>query len=1108
MKENTANEILLGNNISTNKDNPTIHKRFSKTMVDPSEFGFKKKTGKDMLEDVKLISVRGDSSTVNKILEKTTNKNEDMFIFEIEGKTSSFTICWKIYKNAKQIREIFSSIMKNLLKNSIYTKEDQIIEKCQKVKEYTNGELYKSLDEIADNIREFYNNPEINKIQCFKEFLGISATSFISDNFGVKPLEGYANKKAEPRCFRNFLKYTFCCFELCYFKGWNKRWIVLKNDMICYLNSPTTLVGKNVYWFDDKIEVNPSKEKYLEIKNRSSTLILKFSSMFERDLWEKEINERIRKKTEEITNNVYQSFTCQKTDCGAKWFVDAHNYFEYLLQQLLKANESVYITDWFLSPELALRRPISYDDYKGPLGDSKKHQNIATISRLMDVLYYLAKKGVKIYILLYKEFEIALAINSTHAKTTLQNLHQNIKVTRHPKKSLDILWSHHEKLVIIDQRIAFVGGLDLCWGRYDTNKHPVTEKDNEKHLYYYPGSDYVNERDTDMCNVDRFEREQVSRNKKPRMPWHDVHTMVEGPIVNDIARHFIERWNHARFQNRDHGIVSTSSGSIDFSNKDFQVEDNHKAHKYWKNIFHFGKNKKNDNKNPEQNVEMVPYKTGKKRLSESMPPGRLVTTMDNNVIYLDKNEENNEINEEDEKQLNDDNIIDEFKRKESDKNINNELKSKNTNLDDYIIESKDHYDSDDDLSDDGAKNEGRLKRRFTLLSSMKNKMKIKINSYKRKHGKNNKNKKLQQSTFLFDEQEGKDKNIEMNCKIQALRSVCNWSIGIEGVERSIMQGYFKLIDNSKHYIYIENQFFVTKPFSEDERMQSKESLDRIVQNEIGLHIRNRIERAYDNKEDFKVFICIPLLPGFSGVPGKSPTMNAVLKHTYQSICNNKGFSLLELLKKKMGDDLVKYIYFFSLRNHGVIKGTPVTEQIYIHSKLLIVDDEKVLIGSANINDRSMKGSRDSEFAVIIEEEKNYESIMDGRGFMAAEYAISLRKQLMGEHFGIDVNDEILNDPLNEKLWNLVHYKATMNSSMYRDIFDCYPDNKFSSYEELEKRKTFNKKEEIEELIKVYDSLKDKISGQIVEYPLAFLKNEQLSIAKFSKENMVPEKNFT
>jgi phospholipase D1/2 len=43
----------------------------------------------------------------------------------------------------------------------------------------------------------------------------------------------------------------------------------------------------------------------------------------------------------------------------------------------------------------------------------------------------------------------------------------------------------------------------------------------------------------------------------------------------------------------------------------------------------------------------------------------------------------------------------------------------------------------------------------------------------------------------------------------------------------------------------------------------------------------------------------------------------------------------------------------------------VTELIYVHSKLLIADDQLVICGSANINDRSMLGKRDSEIAVVI-----------------------------------------------------------------------------------------------------------------------------------------------
>ena len=37
--------------------------------------------------------------------------------------------------------------------------------------------------------------------------------------------------------------------------------------------------------------------------------------------------------------------------------------------------------------------------------------------------------------------------------------------------------------------------------------------------------------------------------------------------------------------------------------------------------------------------------------------------------------------------------------------------------------------------------------------------------------------------------------------------------------------------------------------------------------------------------------------------------------------------------------------------------------VYVHSKLMIVDDEVLLVGSANINQRSMAGSRDTEIAM-------------------------------------------------------------------------------------------------------------------------------------------------
>ena len=47
---------------------------------------------------------------------------------------------------------------------------------------------------------------------------------------------------------------------------------------------------------------------------------------------------------------------------------------------------------------------------------------------------------------------------------------------------------------------------------------------------------------------------------------------------------------------------------------------------------------------------------------------------------------------------------------------------------------------------------------------------------------------------------------------------------------------------------------------------------------------------------------------------------------------------------------------------GLIILYPVRHPVYVHSKMMIVDDEYIILGSANINQRSMAGARDTEIA--------------------------------------------------------------------------------------------------------------------------------------------------
>lgn len=89
---------------------------------------------------------------------------------------------------------------------------------------------------------------------------------------------------------------------------------------------------------------------------------------------------------------------------------------------------------------------------------------------------------------------------------------------------------------------------------------------------------------------------------------------------------------------------------------------------------------------------------------------------------------------------------------------------------------------------------------------------------------------------------------------QILRSAGHWSIGLQDnqTENSIQQAYISLITDAEHFIYIENQFFVSCVEKGP------------VSNKIAQAIAERIEKAIQQGQDFKVCVLLPLLPGFEG----------------------------------------------------------------------------------------------------------------------------------------------------------------------------------------------------------------------------------------------------
>lgn len=150
---------------------------------------------------------------------------------------------------------------------------------------------------------------------------------------------------------------------------------------------------------------------------------------------------------------------------------------------------------------------------------------------------------------------MAVPLFSHYTKKYLLSLSSNIYVQRHPSRALDILsnqgtlfFAHHEKICLIDGVVAFIGGLDLCYGRYDNYQHKVTDDPATTDQQTWIGKDYANPRIEDYHALDKPFEDNMDRSALPRMPWHDISVRLGGAAAHDVEHHFVQRWNYLRRQ--------------------------------------------------------------------------------------------------------------------------------------------------------------------------------------------------------------------------------------------------------------------------------------------------------------------------------------------------------------------------------------------------------------------------------------------------------------------------------------------------------------------------------------------------------------------------------
>lgn len=180
--------------------------------------------------------------------------------------------------------------------------------------------------------------------------------------------------------------------------------------------------------------------------------------------------------------------------------VDAEIYFRALRKAILKARHSVFILSWDIDSRVLLVPQGANDGYPEPFGD---------------FLYAVAdaRPELNIYVLNWN-FAMLYALERKWPATRL-GWRGHKRVQFHMDAEHPVGASHHQKVVVIDDALAFSGGLDITRCRWDTPDHAC---------------DSPLRRDSDG---------------KAYGPFHDVQAMVDDGAARALGELARERWERA-----------------------------------------------------------------------------------------------------------------------------------------------------------------------------------------------------------------------------------------------------------------------------------------------------------------------------------------------------------------------------------------------------------------------------------------------------------------------------------------------------------------------------------------------------------------------------------
>ena len=188
------------------------------------------------------------------------------------------------------------------------------------------------------------------------------------------------------------------------------------------------------------------------------------------------------------------------------FILSGQEFFRAFRRALLQAERYVYILAWDLSESIELVRDDDFDD--------------GHPTQMNDFVFSVleSKPELEIYILLW-DYSLVYLTEREWLPFTKWREREQPRLHLKADDAINIGASHHQKVIVVDDKLAFCGGFDLSAWRWDTKEH-LPHDPRRTH----PGGELY-------------------------QPYHDIHVALTGKAAQDLGDLCVDRWLRATGDN-------------------------------------------------------------------------------------------------------------------------------------------------------------------------------------------------------------------------------------------------------------------------------------------------------------------------------------------------------------------------------------------------------------------------------------------------------------------------------------------------------------------------------------------------------------------------------